>query len=678
MKANHNSHKAARGSKDKDKRVIDTGTGTGTTGKSLSVGQRVCSNQRQISKSKNLSNQVCSKLDLKTNTRRDTGHTAQGSDQDMEFEKLSKCRHNSPVISPKANEGSVNHMHIKSAQYTYVAAHLQMGKQADSHKVNTISSTSAACHRLPKRRRLIDHLKQDNGQRSSSFVAGDPSSADCVEEKPLDDSDVMMSEGGSPSQSNTHSNNSQEEMVQDTKNRYSNPSSPRPVPQLSGPRITYARQRSYLAEDDTVEEAFYTHSIEQDSPKPKTRLLTNKRSSSRHQNDSVFDDISDVAKIEGGRMRNIHELRKAGSDVRSASEMEAILDDIDNGSSLSLTFKCSRLLELVIRLEDVTQSRLFIDSGFNTRLPKYNERSANAVFNALLTILILYLLRPSITVSYSSRQNFDENLRFLGGFLDDEQDLMQVTKDRSSQFSASVQKDLEKFGNALLKSPVWKPWAPSTLTTRVICLKAFEYVAQSVGTSPGSSSDLDRFLMSSILRQLKSHVSCSIQHTKLSVDYNLRLTISILELLTTYNMMIHKADLFTEETIDILTQLLPALDTWPGETVTAFRTSLLRLYLNITNNNITICQGFAKPSVMQAMLTLVVSHFKCLFLLKSQHKPEEKLDTLILSLGSLINLVEFSDTACALIKDLQSEKGYFLETLLDLFQIEQAKACRVR
>jgi NAD dependent epimerase/dehydratase family enzyme len=92
------------------------------------------------------------------------------------------------------------------------------------------------------------------------------------------------------------------------------------------------------------------------------------------------------------------------------------------------------------------------------------------------------------------------------------------------------------------------------------------------------------------------------------------------------------------------------------------------LILNITNNNSRLCEDFSTPELVQALSKIILENFGSVAEeLASNERKESLLDTVILALGALINLTEWSGTARRLILSSRSDETTHLDGLITLF-----------
>lgn len=527
-----------------------------------------------------------------------------------------------------------------------------------------------------KRRRLVDNLLGEDS---------DPYYADGSSQVKLDVSfnprSANSETGATLYQSDPVSINAKEKGLPDHARVLPSHTHQAPLNQGGEPKVTYARQRSYLTDDDIGQTGIFDMPIINDlGPGTRKRRQGTSEMKPRFlRQGSPTEDPNDAKESQGSAMRSIHELREAGGNARVYSEMEALLDDIDEANATSPTIKRSRLLYLAIKLQDPSFCRLFIDQGLDQRLFDYLDSANDILVEALFAAILLRLLATSTFISKLSHIKHSSVKEYLIGLLDKDQDLRSSLSSRTFNLSKATQAEFKNFWDLLLlKSTTWRAGRPSVLTPCVVSLQCLEYLVRYAREMGRVKAVLSQADIRSVVRFLKPDLSSSILQPSPRPTVEMHLSVSILESCTIINSIPCEETPWTGQTLDTTVRLLPLLDSWLKEDIGTLRTLTLRLYLNLTNNNPTLCKAFSRPDVIGSMLNIIVSHFQRLSENDMPNKPEVLLDNLILSLGSMINLAEWCDTVRPLVLRLQSGDTCFLDTLIQLFTSKQKKVAEVR
>lgn len=536
---------------------------------------------------------------------------------------------------------------------------------------------------LPTRRRLVDNLHQTD----DSFMKGVDS---------LEDGGGSILSPKKPAPSSRNENASRVGSAAASKlelvpivtqlhgahdHIYVVPGTGHPAPlQPSGAlKVTYARERSFLTDDDVSQQGCFDAARTSELAPDARRQRRVARDLAIFQKPEVLTgDLDEVSEYQGSAMRSIHELREAGGNARVFSEMEAILDDIDEASASSLTVKRSKLLELAIKLQELSFCRLFSDQGLDQRVFSQLVPTKDVLVDTLVAITILSLLASSASTSKLHQMRVSRVIGFMVGLLDRNQDLAFFTRNPTFNISRVAQGQFKILWDLLLKSTTWRVGRPTVLTPRVIALQCLEYIVRRIRESGCVDPVLSAGDIRSIVQLLQADPSAETQQQQSSLNAEIHLSVSILESWTICNDPSCKDTIWTDHTLGIVIGLLSRLDSLAKADVGALRTLTLRLYLNLTNNNPELCTAFSKPAVIGSMLNIVVSHFQSLSEATTQDMPEVMLDNLILALGSMINLAEWSDAVRLIVMRLEFMHTSFIDILLQLFLRKQKTAAEVR
>lgn len=459
-----------------------------------------------------------------------------------------------------------------------------------------------------------------------------------------------------------------------------------PVMKSGGLKATYAQQRSYLTDDSLCLDAML------DIPNKHTmhhgeRTQSNITATiSTQTNGSINQELKEHTNSQNGMIRSLHELREAGSNARSICEVETILEDIGRKRAGALDFQLSRLLNLFGKLQDSSFCLLFIEKGLDLRLFDQTNSDDDLLVKILLAAVILQIILPSTSVSRLSRLKNSDMLSFLFELLNHEQNVGSVIRRRRTKISDNILKDLDNFCDLLRRSTAWKFCKPSILTARAISLQCLEYLARQARELSYTEAILPHVGVYSVVKLLKSGSSGS-KRPEPQILFDLQLSVSLLDLCSVSNAAYGKNIQWKRKVAENVVDLLPSVETWFGEVspldswsqeeLGTLRNLVLRLILNLTNNSPEICEAFAKSNVIHTMLSIIVSCFRTSCVDNTKLNTRTLLDSLILAIGSMINLTEWCDSARQLVTGLSSENASFLDVLLQLFIAKQAKTGEV-
>ena len=530
------------------------------------------------------------------------------------------------------------------------------------------------------RRRLVDKL---HGQKFACSLLGGNSGleADTSNTESNDSTSPVSSADGSNDVAPLLTGESQSTRLTTRVELFQKTSQLVPLLPGGGPKVTYARQRSYLTESDLDEAASFSAPLVQDPDSWSSTRRRGRRSEVlvEKQNHHVEDQVDEGDGGQGGAVRSIHELREAGGNARLASEMESLIDDLDEITGLSLAVRRRGLLVVAAKLQEPTFCRRFIDHGLVHRLMAHAESSTDLVSNILLAASMLYLLARKNSPDTRLQVIEQCSVDFLIKLLDSDLDITTVANDRRNNMSKVAQMEFSELRGSLLEPTLWTNGPPPKVTARVLAIQCLEYMVRQIREK---GSTVDFMSQTAIERMVELLAPAPLQQlpsATASETFTLKLAISTLESSTMGNSAMCGETAWTGETIESLTGLLPTIETWPEseEMFGSLRTLVLRLYLNITNNSPSLCEAFSRPEVVRAVFRIVSSHFQSLTDDAKKDTQALLLDNLILSLGFLINLAEWSDNARKLVLSFERDTDSPLETLLQLFQRKLQRAAEV-
>lgn len=450
-----------------------------------------------------------------------------------------------------------------------------------------------------------------------------------------------------------------------------------------GPKVTYARQRSYLTDHDLDEAAMISTPV---VPAPVSlngdgRKRLNDRVHGS-QSASIYDDgdCGAAEDSQGGTMRSIHELREAGGNVRLVGELEALLDDLEEQKPVPTTLLRSRVMDLVAKLQEPSTCRLFVDHGLETRLLAHvaslgDDLIANSLFAAAILELVSVSTSPTLLAQISDARILNSLTRLLGH----DEDLVLASKLRAVNLSKFAQLEFQRLCTLLLKSAAWRAGKPTILSCHILALQCLEYIVRQTREAGSSVEVLSAYAIQRIVATSVPSSSAASLAPSPMLTVNLELAVSILESCTVSNAAECQQSLWSGDTLERVTGLLPLLVSWSEEGCAMSRTLTLRLYLNLTNNNPGLCEDFSTPGIVEALFRIIILNFEKLS--DRAVTTVEKvllLDHLILSLGSFINIAESSDIVRRLTLNLHHGGQSFFDVLLTLFTIKSKSAAEVR
>ncbi|KAL9595809.1 MAG: hypothetical protein Q9219_006224 [cf. Caloplaca sp. 3 TL-2023] len=379
-----------------------------------------------------------------------------------------------------------------------------------------------------------------------------------------------------------------------------------------------------------------------------------------------------------GSMRTIHELRESGENVRQSHDLEALFDDIDGSASNPNSLRRLKLCELVRKLQEPAYCRLFLDQKYELRLlTLLAAEDGDPILGTLCASAVLCLIAAPSALQSPFPSNAPRIIGLFASRLKDDQDLLSFAKARKTKISKKGLSDLEESIDLLLNSNIWRGRSPTLLSGRIIGLQGLDYLV-SRGREPDCETEV---LPPTIAEQLIDVLSLPNEASLSLPDPNklleTQLIVSILASCT-INGSNNLNNSWTAVTLAPVLAVLGWLSQMPLEESEETRRLVLRLYLNLTNNNPRLCQEFAGSEVVGSILDIIKLRFQLLSDPGQRTSGTNVLDSLILGLGTLINLVEWSSTVRHIMTIDKIGGESCLETLIKIFLARQKAAAEVK
>lgn len=452
-----------------------------------------------------------------------------------------------------------------------------------------------------------------------------------------------------------------------------------PRTQNGGPKFTYSRQRSYLTEID-VDEAVMTlsdlGSQEVSSGRSRTRLGPPELQTMQ----SLPGELDGIPDSQAGAPKSIHELREAGTNARLLRDIESLLDDIDSGSSVTIAVKRSGLLDVATKLQQPEFCRRFLDNGLETRLFFQFGQSIDVVANILLMGALLPIMANSSSPHVLSQLRDCGAVDFLGRQFYNSQDLAAMVRSRGLKMSKVLQADIGSFCASLMVSSAWRNGRPTQITGRVISLQCLEYIVRHLREAGSTSELLPQLLVDRLLNTLalnqEAFSSPALVQNQIT---DTQLALSILESSTITQPVSSggKHLPWSIECLEKMENFLTLVQECSGEGLEKLRTLALRLCLNLTNNSRSRCEAFSTPGIIKSSLAVIEISFQHLSAGLTGEAQAITLDNLVLSLGLLINLAEWSKSSRELYMTKDEGTAAPLDRLSRLFQANLARTSEV-
>ncbi|CZT05176.1 hypothetical protein WAI453_005460 [Rhynchosporium graminicola] len=493
--------------------------------------------------------------------------------------------------------------------------------------------TQKPSRKIP-RRRLIDSLVEqaaDFSEDGSDDDTRDPSSFDIVMEDAPDSQDVLQPAFISESQSS----------------------------QVAGPRFTYAKQRSMLNEDDLMSQL----AMELPSVPPQNAQGRRGRRASIPNlkplpsfHEDVDDENDSVAAV-----RSVHELRQAGANNRFLDEVQDFLDRIGSPGKTTPSIRRSGLLDLANKMQDKNFSRQFRSNGMEQKLFLHLGQESEIISGFLMVTILVSLLMDGNMPHIVAQLRRQGITRLLIRLLECQSDINVVAKDRKSNMSKVAQSLVSEYHQCILQFSVWEDLKPQAISPRTIALKCLELMVRQTREAGNGADVFSKELTTTlfaVVQAASDDQSWVLPNEKSAIDFYLAL--SALESHSITARTVQDETIWINEYLPIIGDTLQMALGRPLETFGVLQILLLRLTLNVTNNNPRASAVFARASLISAMGQMIVTRFNQISRFMLEEDLSVAVDHLILVLGVMINFAEWSP-ACR--ESLQTLNGHASDPL---------------
>lgn len=580
------------------------------------------------------------------------------------------------MLLPKSNQSPVpNPIKLNKPKLRNKFASDQI--RSTSESTETFAKATQMGRRSSRRGRIIDRLQPSERKRQefvNNSVGSEVFSDPGCEDSAISDMVASATSGNSPG-----SPKDKQSDIPPPHNAHSSTAVQHHLPPGRGLRITYSSQRSHLANEcldeiPSIDLLLPADGTLQADVSPRRRLRMRAPSV---DTTTVEESQSKIDCSHNSSVRTIHELRESGENVRQLNDLESLFDDMDEPGPIATSLRRSKLFELVRKLQEPTFCRLLLDQGYDCRLLAMStSMGGDAITDSLFAIAMLYLVASPFVVRATSQTNDSRRADLFAMLLTDDRDIRTIAQSRRSNMSKSSQFNLNECVHLILQSSIWRSGVPTVLSGRIIGLQGLDYLIQKSREAGSESQILPPAIIGRVIGVLPSGKEAASLPPSADHILGTHLAVSILESCTISGVEFDD-DQWSVVTLGPILSILSWLSRRTSPLSEGMRRLILRLYLNLTNNNPQLCHEFAGLEVIESILHIVESHFHVLSDPGQRADSSAVLDTLILALGTLINLVEWSSAVRHTMTSNAETGECFLTVLVGLFIARRKSAAEV-
>jgi hypothetical protein len=394
----------------------------------------------------------------------------------------------------------------------------------------------------------------------------------------------------------------------------------------TGSKVTYGQQRSYL-EETSLEDGLLL-SMDFDDPMGFDGL-TNKRQ------DSISEDEDDPT----SQVRGIHELRKQGFNQKFQLEAQTSIDDIAGKAGLGKSLRRSALLQFCAQMADTKFLDQLLESALSHQFLASIGYTGEIIFDFAAAVAVAFILKsePGFTVlDEIHRSNI---LTTCTTLLGNDVDISRIAKDRKTNLSRSGRESVDEFRALVQTSSMWDADQPDKVTPQIVALRTLELLILALR----AAGNTDTLVNENVLCKLLDIAAMPCERLKASKATSqdvimLNITFSIMEAASISN---DKQATWSNGVLQRLVAMMTVFFNARGASPIKLA---IRLCVLLTNNKPKACELFADPPFMQSLVRFINDQFDQLAGAVEESERDAR-EALILSLGAVINIAEFSDQA---------------------------------
>ncbi|KAI0490744.1 wings apart-like protein regulation of heterochromatin-domain-containing protein [Xylaria cf. heliscus] len=436
-------------------------------------------------------------------------------------------------------------------------------------------------------------------------------------------------------------------------------------------KFTYGQGRKVLEEEDNLLESLV---LPGESSYSRRRLdlgAPKKSTSATGAFDFDDDDDGTTGKSPGSKLRGIHELRQAGANSRVADAMQDMIDQIGEPGTSALSSRRAALLQVAEKSRDKTFIRQCRDHGVEGVLLKDIGKEVDTICGYLiLSSLVAFIARgPSAHICQLLRT--EEAGPIFSRLLSIDEDIKKVSKDRKSNLSKRSQNSIATIESLLRELPIWDGDKPSFISPRSLAIKCLQLlIAQ--GVLIGGGLAIFTGAVTKHLFEVLADASNNTEYWDYPKTARSIELCGALSVLDAYAVSVAATQGGNSEWaiqhLPIIADVFCTSLQTPAHDSTIVEDLILKLTINVTNNNLAAPSVFASKGLLPALAASISSNFSQALTLIAQGTWAEGItDSLVLRLGILINFAEHSGLVRQIVDKCQYEGREPVKELIRLF-----------
>jgi hypothetical protein len=416
------------------------------------------------------------------------------------------------------------------------------------------------------------------------------------------------------------------------------------------PKLTYAKARSYLKEDNPDDDLLISMDLDDDFV-----------SQSQGGNGSVSED--DPERNSQAQAKQMHELKTRGRNMIIDDEAAAMIREISVTNSKSM--RRSAMVDLCTKMADEAFCCQLLDSALAHQFFQNIAVGREVIFEFGAAVATVFVLRTNPAYSVLDQLHETGGLASLIELAINDVDIKEIAKDRKTNLSKIAKESVLTFRTLVQQSSIWSPAVAQRVSPQLVALKAIELLVIGLRKAGNADMLLDQTMVSQ-LAEIASKSNDRLESEKGTTEDNvtLEMVLSILESISATRQI---QATWPTGVLERIAEFLPRFFQPDSASSTMLA---VKLCMNLTNNKPKACQPFSVKAFVQPLTQSIVEKSRSINVGLAIDKRTEVLDSLILSLGAAINLAELSD-------QMRLETADEIDALVAIFVEGSERASRV-
>jgi hypothetical protein len=501
------------------------------------------------------------------------------------------------------------------------------------------------------RKRLIDRLE-----------AASPQTAERSTQHPIEDAGIAATTLSSSRRSRPPTSvpesmtNSQPEARQDSSQSQKGTVKPR----------KYGKQRSHLRD--------LGNGSSQESGSQSLEDLVSQVDALSNSQQSQFDIEMSDGEDDAVHLKSIHELRQAGAVNRFDRDLDSVIEDIGSDTK---ALRVSGLMQLVRKLKEQSFKRHILDHGKVARLTGLIRADMDLISASVMLLALWTLAHSESATGHLMLQLYEGILRLPAGLLQEGRALSKIANDREQNLSKALIRDLTDFESHVLDQSASSGRQTSQIVVSRIAVRAIEVLLRRVIASGEIIAPTPRAWLEAAIACIQNRLRIVRDSGHMAAPEHvetIRLLLAWLELSEGSRGSLGQQ--LSDDTSAHFARLLAEVLSWAREANVAIEHSCLKLAIEMSNQNSSMAQCLASVDFATSAFAIIEEHFPKLAdkavrgLFKGDNDAaSDKLSSVILALGSLLDLVDSAEEVRIEMTDDREGKGSQVDQFVKMFRL---------